>query len=90
MKGRSKFYGEPQMVSPVQVILSININAYRRKFNLSQAQFATVCNLCGEPYGVKFYNTDISRYELMRKAPRKAKFQVLCDVLDMNHKDYFN
>ena len=65
MKGRSKFYGKFQMVSPVQIELSLNINGYRKKFNMSQAEFATVCNLCGEGSGVKFSNYDISNYELM-------------------------
>ena len=90
MKGRSKFYGKFQMVSPVQIELSLNINGYRKKFNMSQAEFATICNLCGEGSGVKFSNYDISNYELMKKAPRKARFQVLCNVLDMNPTAYLN
>ena len=90
MKGRNKFYGKFQMVSPVQIELSLNINGYRKKFNMSQAEFATVCNLCGEGSGVKFNNHDISNYELMKKAPRKVRFQVLCNVLDMNPTVYLN
>ena len=84
MKGRSKFYGEFRMVSPVQIELALNINSYRKKYNMSQTEFSLVCNLCGEKDDVSFSAGEICRYELMKTAPRKDKFQVLCNVLDMN------
>lgn len=87
MKGRSKFWGEFQYVSAKQIELALSINAYRRQHNMNQTEFAHICNLYGEPHGVKFAQTEISTYELMKTAPRKARFQVLCNVLNLKNKN---
>ena len=83
MKGRSKFWGEFQMISNKQVELSVALNAFRRKYNMSQAELAHICTLYGEPHKIKFIQTEISRYERMATAPRAAKYQVLCNVLNI-------
>lgn len=84
MTGRDKFWGKFQYVSEKQIELALNINAYRKKMNMSQREFAHLCNLYSEPYHVVFYPCDICNYERMKKAPRVIKYQVLCNVLKIN------
>ena len=83
MKGRRQFWGDFQYISAKQYELSYCINNYRRKRNLSQVEFANVCNEFGKPYNVKFSHTEISKYERMTTAPRIKKYMVLCKVLNI-------
>ena len=84
MTGRNKFWGVFRDVSEMQVEFVVNMRMYRRKHNISQAEFTHICNLYGKPSGVKFYPNEISAYENFDRTPRKPKFQVLCNVLNMN------
>lgn len=83
MTGRSKFWGKFQLVSNKQIELALTMNAFRREHNMSQSELAHFCNLYGEQNGVKFFQNEISAYERMARAPRKAKFQILCNVLNI-------
>ena len=87
MKGRANFWGEFKYVSDKQIELALSMNGYRRTHNMSQTEFAEICNLYGEPHGIKFSMYQISNYERMRKAPRKARFQILCNVLNMKSQE---
>lgn len=85
MTGRDKHWGEFKLVSFKQMRLALAINGYRREHQLSQKEMAHICSLFGEPNGVKFFEAEISQYELMNRAPRKKKYDVLCNVLNLNN-----
>ena len=84
MTGRNKFWGKFQLVSDRQIELALSINAYRKKYNISQKEMAHICTLYGKPHNVKFTQTQISSYETMKTAPRTVHYQILCNVLDIN------
>lgn len=84
MKGRSNFWGDQYVVSKKQIELVLNITEYRRIHNISISEMAKICTLYGGSYGVKFTSSDICNYENLKSAPRKPKFQVLCNVLNMD------
>jgi len=86
MTGRNKFWGKFQYVSEKQIELAIGIRSYRRFYNLSQKEMANMCNLYGEQHGIKFYPNEIAAYERFERAPRQAKYQILCYVLNINIK----
>ena len=83
MKGRSEFWGKFQLVSDKQIELALSLNGYRKKFNLSQKDMAKICSLYGASQKIAFSAEQISSYETMKTAPRIAKYQVLCNVLNI-------
>ena len=85
MKGRNKFYGDFKIVSIEQMRLALALNGYRRDHKISQKEMAHICNLFGKNRGVKFYETEICQYELMNRAPRKKKYDILCNILNLNN-----
>ena len=85
MTGRSKFYGEFKLVSIEMMRLALALNGYRREHHLSQKEMAHICNLFGSIQGVKFTQTEISKYELMKTAPREKKYRILCNILNIEN-----
>lgn len=88
MRGRSKFWGPQRLVSNMLIDFGLNINAYRQRHNLSQAEMARISSKFGESRNIKFTATQISQYENMITAPRKERFQVLCNMLNMDPVKY--
>lgn len=82
---RKSFWGEPEKVYVKQVIFAYKINEYRRTHNLSLAEFADVCNICGEGKYGKFYPCDISQYENRKRTPHKARFQLISSIVNPTH-----
>jgi len=72
-----------RMISPKQVELAIYIRQYRKIHELSQCDMARICSIYGEPFGIKFIQQEIDRYENYKTVPTKAKFQVLMNTMDI-------
>lgn len=87
MGRRAKFWGKCRQVtiSDKQMQFAFALNEYRRSHNITLEQMARICSLYGEPQGVKFHFTELSCYELLKKAPSKSKYDVLCMVLNANN-----
>ncbi len=81
---KKSFWGEPETVYVEQVIFGYKISEYRRRHNLSQTEFAEICNICSEGKFGKFFPCDICEYENRKKTPRKIRFQFLSSIIDEN------
>ena len=81
-KQKKSFWGEPETVYVEQVIFGYKINAYRRRHNLSMAEFAEVCNICSEGKCGTIYPCDICEYENCKTTPRKVRFQLISNIID--------
>lgn len=79
---KNSFWGKEETVYVQQVIWAYRINTYRRKHELSLAEFAEVCNICSEGKFGKFFPCDISEYENRKRTPRKARFQLISKIID--------
>lgn len=79
---RKSFWGNQETVYVEQVIFGYKINQYRRKHNLSQAEFAEICNICSEGKSGKFYPCDICLYETRKRTPNKVRFQLITSIVD--------
>jgi hypothetical protein len=67
-----------------QVIFSLYLNEYRRKYNLSLDQMAHVCTLYGKNKNIKFAGNEIYKYERCETVPTMPKFQVLMNTININ------
>ena len=90
MRGRNSFWGEHQYISKRQEELSFQMISYRRRNNISQKEMARICTLFGAPYNVKFHPVEISNYECRKCAPRRAKYTVLCKLLNIKFEEEMN